>query len=112
MRLFALFFALYFTMLGCLPCADVELCSEQTATTTVIRAAYHDCGNTQGHLDWCSPLCQCHCCAGFTLPTAPAAVAFTAQPAVCYSARRFAAQPVPAVPTRAPVTPWQPPQGA
>jgi hypothetical protein len=31
---------------------------------------------------------------------------------VHYSTLRFTAQPVPAVPTRATGTPWQPPQGA
>lgn len=112
MRLLALLFALYFAVLGCLPCADVEPCAERATTTAaIIRAAHHDCGSSQGGVDWCSPLCQCHCCAGFALPTAPA-VAFAARPGVRYSALRFAAQPVPAVPTRAPVTPWQPPQGA
>jgi hypothetical protein len=111
MRLLALLFAFYFAVLGCLPCTDVEPGAEQAMTTAVIQATQHGCGSSQGGVDWCSPLCQCHCCAGFALPTAPV-VAFAVQPAVQYSVRRFAAQPVPAVPTRAPVAPWQPPQGA
>ena len=111
MRLLALLFAVYFAVLGCLPCADVEPGTEQTTATTVIRAVHYDGSSSQGGIDWCSPLCQCHCCAGFALPTTPV-VAFAARPAAHYSALRFAAQPVPAVPTRATVAPWQPPQGA
>ena len=112
MRLLALLFACYFTVLGCLPCADVELCAEQTTTTAVIRVAHSDCGPFQGGIDWCSPFCQCHCCAGFALPTAPVAVTLAVPPAVRYPALRFAAPAVPAVPTRAPASLWQPPQRA
>lgn len=111
MRLLALLFALYFTVLGCLPCADAEPCASQPGTTAVVRAARHD-GGSQGGIDWCSPLCQCQCCAGFALPTVGPVVSFAARPAVRYSVLRFAAQPGPAVTTRAPATPWQPPQGA
>ena len=110
MRLLALFFALYFTVLGCLPCADVEPCAEPTHAA-VVRATHSDCGSQHGGVDWCSPLCQCHCCAGFALPTAPV-VAFATRPAALYSALRFAPRPMPAVPARVPAAPWQPPQGA
>jgi hypothetical protein len=105
MRVLALLFALYFSVLGCLPCADVEL-SAMPKQGTVMRAAQHEGSSSQGSIDWCSPLCQCHCCAGFAMPTVPA-LAFVARPVAGYSVRA-----VPAVQTRAPVTPWQPPQGA
>jgi hypothetical protein len=110
MRVLALLFALYFSVLGCLPCADVEPSATPTKGT-IVRAAQHEGGTSQGGIDWCSPLCQCHCCAGFAMPAVPA-LAFVARPVACYSARRFSVRAVPAVQTRAPVTPWQPPQGA
>jgi hypothetical protein len=110
MRVLALLFALYFSVLGCLPCADVEP-SATPIEGTIVRAAHHEGGTSQGSIDWCSPLCQCHCCAGFAMPVVPA-LAFVARPVASYSARRFSVRAVPAVQTRAPVTPWQPPQGA
>ncbi|RZJ87070.1 MAG: hypothetical protein EOO60_12620, partial [Hymenobacter sp.] len=67
MRLFALLFSLYLTCLSCLPCADdVPVRGEQTQMTISARS-HSDGGHNMG--DWCSPLCQCHCCAGavFTL---------------------------------------------
>ncbi|RYY11516.1 MAG: hypothetical protein EOO36_18890 [Cytophagaceae bacterium] len=97
-------------MLGCLPCADVEPGTTPT-TGTIVRAAHHEGGTSQSGLDWCSPLCQCHCCAGFAMPPAPG-LAFVARPVAPYSARCFSVPAVPAVQTRAPAAPWQPPQGA
>jgi len=110
MRVLALLLALYFSVLGCLPCADVEPSAAPTEGT-VIRTTQHEGGTSQGGIDWCSPLCQCHCCAGFAMPPAPV-LAFVARPPASYSAQRFSVQAVPAVQTRAPAAPWQPPQGA
>jgi hypothetical protein len=110
MRILALLFALYFSVLGCLPCADVEP-NAVPKQGTVMRTAQHEGSSSQGSIDWCSPLCQCHCCAGFAMPPVPA-LAFLARPATRYPARRFSVRAVPAVQTRAPVIPWQPPQGA
>ena len=110
MRFLALFFACYLTLLGCLPCTDEEPCAEATHTA-IIQAAHHDCGTSHGGIDLCSPLCQCHCCAGFALPTATA-VAFVACPAKLRPVSGYALPEVPAVPARASVAPWQPPQGA
>lgn len=110
MRVLAFLFALYFTVLGCLPCSDEEPCVEVTHVT-VMKATHTDCGTSHGGIDWCSPLCQCHCCAGFALPTAPA-LAFSARPAAVYETRHFTARPTPAVLGRTPAAPWQPPQGA
>ncbi len=110
MRFLALFFACYLTLLGCLPCTDAEPCADAAHRATA-SAAHHDCGPAPGGADWCSPLCRCHCCAGFALPTATA-VGFVACPAVPRPARSFAVPAAPDVPARAPAAPWQPPQGA
>ena len=110
MRVLALLFAFYFTVLGCLPCSDEELCAEVTHVT-IIKAAHTGCGTSHGSIDWCSPLCQCHCCAGFALPTAPA-LGFSVRPVASHVAQHFAARPTPAVLGRALAAPWQPPQEA
>jgi hypothetical protein len=111
MRVLALLFALYFSVLGCLPCSDVEPSATPMQGTIVRAAQHHEGGTSQGGIDWCSPLCQCHCCAGFAMPPAPV-LAFVARPLAPYSAQRFRVRAVPALTTRAPVTPWQPPQRA
>lgn len=110
MRVLALLFALYFSVLGCLPCSDVEP-SAPPAHGTIVRAAQHQGSTSHDGIDWCSPLCQCHCCAGFAMPPAPT-LAFLARPVMLYPAQRFSVRAVPAVQTRAPAAPWQPPQGA
>ena len=109
MRLLALFFAFYFACLSCLSCTDeATVCKDQQQTT--VAASHSDCG--AGALgDWCSPLCQCACCAGVALPQPLLRVAFGARPAVAYASQGYAGQPRLAVPTRAPAAPWQPPQG-
>ncbi len=106
MRALALFFALYFTVLGCMSCSAEEV-SPLPQHATIAQATHHGCP-AQG-TDWCSPLCQCHCCPGFSLPAAPV-LAFVARPVASFATTGFAAQPAPAVPARAPVTPWQPPR--
>jgi hypothetical protein len=45
------------------------------------------------------------------MPPAPV-LAFVARPLAPYSVQRFSVRAAPALTTRAPVTPWQPPQGA
>ena len=70
-----------------LPCADVEP-SATPVQGPVMRAAQHKGNSSQGGLDWCSPLCQCHCCAGFAMPPVPA-LAFLARPAARYPAGRW-----------------------
>ena len=108
MRVLALFFAFYFLVLGSWSCTEVELGSAQPQQTVVKAAGTTDAGSWG---DWCSPLCQCHCCPGFSLPAAPA-VSFSTRPAQSIPALCFATPPMLPVPARAPVTPWQPPQVA
>lgn len=108
MRLLALFFAFYFACLSTLTCADGEVVCKDTKQTTVAAASHTDCD--AGALgDWCSPLCQCHCCGGAVVPQAPLP-ALTAAPALTWaSALRHARLRVGA-PTRAAAAVWQPPQ--
>ncbi|WP_044000350.1 DUF6660 family protein [Hymenobacter swuensis] len=109
MRLFALLFALYLACLSCLPCADDEVptCAEP-AQTSISATPHSDCGrNAFGN--WCSPLCQCHCCAG-------AVVSFVgAAPLVFPGSAQWAAGPrhvplVVAASTRIAAAVWQPPR--
>ncbi|WP_416381047.1 DUF6660 family protein [Hymenobacter sp. GOD-10R] len=108
MRLSTLFFALYFVCLSCLTCADeTPVCQDQTQTT-VAASSHSDC-DTDALGDWCSPLCQCHCCGGAVVPLVPLPALVQASPRVWDSARqpvRF----VVAAPTRAPGAIWQPPR--
>ena len=107
MRLFALLFSLYLTCLSCLPCADEVQGGVEQAQTTISAASHSDCGHSMG--DWCSPLCQCHCCAGAVVTLlGTAQLTFPRPP-------RWAAGPrhaplVVAAPTRLAGTVWQPPQ--
>ena len=108
MRFLALFFAFYFACLSCLTCADeVTVCKNQTQAT-VAATSHSDCGgNLLG--DWCSPLCQCHCCGGAVVPL-PAAPALAIAPVAVWGTSRRHAQLVVAAPTRAAGSVWQPPQ--
>lgn len=108
MRAFALFFACYFAVLSCWFCTDVEPCAATSPTTTVQAAPL---GGDSSHdvADWCSPLCQCHCSAGFALAAAPS-VTFAGEAAtVCYLPR-YTRESVGRVPVRSPLVPWQPPR--
>jgi hypothetical protein len=108
MRLSALLFALYFACLSCLTCADeAPVCQDQTQTS-VAASSHSDCG-ADALGDWCSPLCQCHCCGGAVVPLAPLPALAQAPPQVWGSARKHA-QFVVAAPTRAPGAIWQPPR--
>jgi hypothetical protein len=107
MRLFALLFSVYLTCLSCLPCADdVQVCVEQ-AQNSISTTSHSDCGRNLG--DWCSPLCQCQCCAGavVTLLCTPP-LAFP-QPMQWAAGRRHALLVV-AAPTPIAGAVWQPPQ--
>jgi hypothetical protein len=73
MRFFTTFFALYLLLLACLPCADTN--QEMARPARFVLTQTRDDSATH-HADWCSPLCQCSCCAGAYLP-----VALTASPA-------------------------------
>jgi hypothetical protein len=108
MRLFALLLSLYLTCLSCMPCTDeVEVCVAQ-AQTTISATPHSDCGkNSFG--DWCSPLCQCHCCAGVVLaPFKPVQLAIT-PPEQWTTGRRHAALLV-ATPSSSTADVWQPPR--
>ncbi|MGI4759826.1 MAG: DUF6660 family protein [Janthinobacterium lividum] len=107
MRLFALLFSLYLTCLSCLPCADeVQVCVEQTQQS-ISAASHSDCSHGMG--DWCSPLCQCHCCAGAVVNLlGTATLAFPKAPDWATATRH--ASLVVAAPTRLAVAVWQPPQ--
>jgi hypothetical protein len=108
MRLFALLLSLYLTCLSCMPCTDeVEVCMAQ-AQTTISATPHSDCGNN-GLGDWCSPLCQCHCCAGAVLaPIKPVQLAMSA-PEQWTAGLRHRVLLV-AAPTSALGDVWQPPQ--
>lgn len=108
MRLLALFFACYFAVLGCLSCAEEEVRAEPNQVATIQPAPRQ---RPTPAPDWCSPLCQCHCCPGFAMPQAPAVV-FRSQPNPPKAALRFRHRPAPAVLVRSLATPWQPPQVA
>ncbi|MBC7446712.1 MAG: hypothetical protein H7330_01480 [Hymenobacteraceae bacterium] len=106
MRVFALLFACYLTLLSCLPCTD-EVERVVTAVATTLTA-----GPTAEHHerapDWCSPLCQCHCCAGVVVPMNLAAD-FPEAVVPAWADRHFA-ELVSAAPTRTGTGAWQPPR--
>jgi hypothetical protein len=108
MRLFALLFSLYLTCLSCLPCADdAQVCVESTKDT-VSAASHSDCGGVDLG-DWCSPLCQCHCCAGAVLAPIKAVQLALLTPPQWASNTRHTPLLV-AAPTWAASAVWQPPQ--
>lgn len=107
MRLFALLFSLYLACLSCLPCADeVAVCVEQAQTC--IRAG-SPAGSGHNLGDWCSPLCQCHCCGGVIVPVALGAQADYLQVVEWATSPRHGRLVV-AASTRALGAVWQPPQ--
>ena len=108
MRLFALLFALYLACLSCLPCADEALGDVKQAPTSISASPHSDHGRAALG-DWCSPLCQCHCCAGAVVSfigAAPLAFPRSMQWAV---GSRHAVLIV-AAPNRVAGTVWQPPR--
>ena len=106
MRFFSVLFACYLAILACLPCADKAAVPMDNARTYV--SASHESDAAHSRTDWCTPLCQCHCCAGTSLPTRTDVVLtgpMTASPL----AARFARLAPPAARQRAGSI-WQPPQ--
>ncbi|WP_345117903.1 DUF6660 family protein [Hymenobacter algoricola] len=108
MRLLALFFAFYFAGLSCLSCADEVAAGQNQRQTTVAARPPSDC-RPAGPGDWCSPLCQCHCCGGAVLAQAPLP-ALAAACAVGWGSAGRPGQLVVAAPTRAFGAVWQPPR--
>ena len=106
MRAVAFLFALYFAVLGCMACADEPVCADPTGLATM-RAAHPVGDHSLG--DWCSPLCQCHCCGGAVMPVPLGnQVAYTPPTEWATSLRH--GRLVVAAPTRALGSVWQPPQ--
>lgn len=110
MRFLSVLFALYFAVLGGLPCTD-EVPPAATGTTYVVSAG-HRIHDEPGELDWCSPLCQCRCCPGAVMLTARLATFEPAPVAFGWGATTYAPAGPAALPVRPLVTPWQPPQRA
>jgi hypothetical protein len=107
MRVFALLFACYLTLLSCLPCTDQAVrVGAPVATTLATPATGED--QHEHAADWCSPLCQCHCCTAVALPSSMAAV-FSDALVPKWADRTFA-ELVSAAPTRAGTSAWQPPR--
>ncbi|WP_409070878.1 DUF6660 family protein [Hymenobacter sp. HSC-4F20] len=108
MRFLSLFFAFYFACLSTLTCADeVAVCQDQTQT--IVAASSHaDCSAADVG-DWCSPLCQCHCCGGAVSPL-PSLAAPALQNALEWGSTERHAHSLAAAPTRAPAAVWQPPR--
>ena len=108
MRLVSFLFSLYFACLTCLPCAD-EAAAGVEPTQPTVAAAHSDYGHADRG-DWCSPLCQCQCCAGAVAPpTSPTALVKAAPTAVWAPAPRFG-RVVECVPNPASRGVWQPPK--
>lgn len=107
MRAFALLFAFYLTLLSCLPCTDEGTREGELAATALTTSPAADDSHEHAP-DWCSPLCQCHCCAAVTLPTSLAAT-FPEAVVSVWATRSFAELVSPA-PTRRGTGAWQPPR--
>lgn len=108
MRLFALLLSVYLTCLSCMPCADDVAVRVAHAQTTVSAASHSDC-DQHGLGDWCSPLCQCHCCPGAVLgPIIAVQLAFPRTGQWATGPRH--AMLLVAAPTRIAATVWQPPR--
>lgn len=106
MRFFSVFFACYLAILACLPCADRSAVSLSNVRTYVSATHQPDAAHTR--TDWCTPLCQCHCCTGTSLPSRTELV-LTAPAGAFTLAVRFARLAPPA-PRQRPGSIWQPPQ--
>ena len=108
MRLFALLFSLYLACLSCLPCAD-EAVGDRESDLVSINASPHTDHGRMALGDWCSPLCQCHCCAGAVVSFAGAA-RLTFPLVVQRPVGPGHAVLVVAAPSRSAGTVWQPPR--
>ncbi|WP_394368817.1 DUF6660 family protein [Hymenobacter guriensis] len=108
MRLLSLLFAFYFACLSCMTCSDeVPACKDKTQTT--VTATSHSDSATDALGDWCSPLCQCHCCGGAVVLT-PTAQALTQVPHPVWDTTPRPGTLLVAAPTWASGAVWQPPQ--
>ncbi|GAB3323076.1 DUF6660 family protein [Hymenobacter humi] len=105
MRLFTVLFAFYLAILACLPCADKAPVDRDSARTYVTS---HESDAAHTRADWCTPLCQCHCCAGTSMPTA-LRIALAAPSRAFYDSGRYARLQPPAA-RHMPGSIWQPPQ--
>lgn len=108
MRLLSLFFAFYFACLSTMTCTDEAAVCQDEQQTTVAAAWHADCG-TDALADWCSPLCQCHCCGGVVMGPTQSPVGNFPQPVEWGNSPQHG-QLVVAAPTRALGTVWQPPR--
>lgn len=108
MRLLSLLFAFYFACLACMTCADeVSVCNEEAQT--IVAATAHADYNSSELSDWCSPLCQCHCCGAAIVPLPPVPAVVQVDVPAWNSGLRHPLLVVGA-PTRASGAVWQPPQ--
>ncbi|UYZ65306.1 DUF6660 family protein [Hymenobacter weizhouensis] len=108
MRLLALFFAFYFSCLSIMTCSDEASVGKNPQQTTM-AATSHSSDGTNALGDWCSPLCQCHCCPGVVMP-GPATMPLVQAPLPDWNKAQRHAFFVVAAPTRASGAVWQPPQ--
>lgn len=107
MRLLTLLFSLYIACLSCLPCMDeAVVCVEQAGQTTVAAHTDYSRANVG---DWCSPLCQCHCCAGAVAPAVSVTLVVDLPPLTWDQTlrRRLVVAEVPVQPSQGV---WQPPR--
>jgi hypothetical protein len=106
MRFFSVFFAFYLALLACLPCSDKAAVAQDGVRTFVSASHESDAAHTR--TDWCTPLCQCHCCSGTSLPSRTDIV--LAPPLAAYTiGSQFGRLATPAARQRAGSI-WQPPQ--
>jgi hypothetical protein len=79
MKFFAFIMALLVLTLSVVPCADVIIDGKQKT-----ELANSQSQPDQDHNDACSPLCQCSCCAGFSIShviaSAPPIALFSLKP--------------------------------
>ena len=109
MRFFSLLFALYFAVLGCLPCTDEAPPTGSEAASAISADHRHQ---EPGEMDWCSPLCQCRCCPGAVMLAARMAASAHVPAPLIWGADAYALAGPNALPVRPLATLWQPPQGA
>lgn len=67
MKWCAIFLSVFMMVISCFPCADAAPEKDTLAPTSI--QANTDSENHSQEADLCSPLCICHCCAGFALQT-------------------------------------------
>ncbi len=59
MRLIATILSVYVLLLAFVPCAD-EFSIETSQEQALLQDDYHP--DEEGHSDFCTPFCHCHCC--------------------------------------------------